>query len=132
MTQLQLFFGVATPIALFFGISITFAPVRWARLFGWPLPPAGQERRDERNLTLYFARCLGVTVLAFALIALRAAFDPRGSRLFLWFGVLMGTGLTLVHIFGALRRAQPASETWEILMYGGMTIWGAFLLAYPS
>lgn len=127
MSHVQIFFLATLPIALFFGFALSFATIRWAHLFRWPLP-AGSENRDERNLTLYFGRCVGALGLAFAVGAIAAIIQPSAARPLLWFTVALGAALTAVHVYGALKRAQPASETWEILMYGGLTIWGSVLL----
>lgn len=102
----------ALPLALF--------PLRWARWFRWELP------KGSPHLTVYFGRCTGALALALIAMAAQAVSDPRGHRavfeLIAW-----ATGLmTLLHLWGALRRSQPWTEDVEIVLYGavcGVALW---------
>ena len=105
-----------------FALPIFLVPLTWARLFGWRIP-------QERDLAIYFGRCLGAFVLIVEVLMLRAGLNGEG--LVFTFQVLLAVGalMVVVHIWGALRRIQPISETLEIGMYSGL-----FLLAvlfYP-
>ncbi len=108
--------------SIVFALPIFLVPLTWARLFGWRIP-------QERDLAIYFGRCLGAFILIVEALMLRAGLNGEG--LVFTFQVLLAVGLmmVLVHIWGALRRIQPISETLEIGMYSGL-----FLLAvlfYP-
>jgi len=108
--------------SIVFALPIFLVPLTWARWFGWRIP-------QERDLTIYFGRCLGAFILIVEVLMLRAGLNGEG--LVFTFQVLLAVGLmmVLVHIWGALRRIQPISETLEIGMYSGL-----FLLAvlfYP-
>ncbi|MDE0856063.1 MAG: hypothetical protein OSA97_16735 [Nevskia sp.] len=108
--------------SLVFALPIFLVPLSWARWFGWRIP-------QERDLAIYFGRCLGAFILIVEALMLRAGLS--GVGLLFTFQVLLGVALmmVIVHVWGALLRIQPVSETLEIGMYGGM-----FLLAvlfYP-
>ena len=108
--------------SIVFALPIFLVPLTWARWFGWRIP-------QERDLAIYFGRCLGAFILIVEALMLRAGLTGEG--LVFTFQVLLAVGLmmVLVHIWGALRRIQPISETLEIGMYSGL-----FLLAvlfYP-
>lgn len=108
--------------SLVFALPIFLVPLSWARWFGWRIP-------QERDLAIYFGRCLGAFILIVEALMLRAGLS--GVGLLFTFQVLLGVALmmVIVHVWGALLRIQPISETLEIGMYSGM-----FLLAvlfYP-
>lgn len=123
------FFWVTGIVGVGMGLAIAASPIGWARVFGWPLTPADQVDQRERHLCLYFGRCLGAMVLAFAVGAIHCALQAQPSRSFLLFTVCFGAGLTGVHVYGAIRGIQPIIETIEIAIYGGLTVWGLILFA---
>jgi drug/metabolite transporter (DMT)-like permease len=99
---------------LLYAAPLLLFPLRWARWFRWRLP-------QETELTVYFGRCLGAVAVAIVFFCLRAAPDPRANRSIFFLLCVAGVLLTAVHVYGALRRAQPASETAEIGLYVGVT-----------
>ena len=108
--------------SIVFALPIFLVPLTWARWFGWRIP-------QERDLAIYFGRCLGAFILIVEALMLRAGLSGEG--IVFTFQVLLGvaTLMVIVHIWGAIRRIQPISETLEIGMYSGL-----FLLAvlfYP-
>lgn len=119
----QLFLVVLVCVtSLVFALPIFLVPLTWARWFGWRIP-------QERDLAIYFGRCLGAFVLVLEALMLRAGLNGEG--LLFVYQALLGVAalMVIVHIWGALLRIQPISETLEIGMYSGM-----FLLAvlfYP-
>jgi len=108
--------------SIVFALPIFLVPLTWARWFGWRIP-------QERDLTIYFGRCLGAFILIVEVLMLRAGLNGEG--LVFTFQVLLAVGLmmVLVHIWGALRRIQPISETLEIGMYSGLVLLA--VLFYP-
>ncbi|HEY9544934.1 MAG TPA: hypothetical protein VIR56_02940 [Solimonas sp.] len=97
---------------LLFALPIFLVPLHWARLFQWKIPA-------ETDLAVYFGRCLGAFILMFEFMAWRGAHghDPAVAfTLLLW----IAASMTLVHIYGALRRIQPWTETLEIGFYSGL------------
>ena len=99
---------------LVYGLPLLLAPLGWARIFCWRLPA-------ERDLAVYLGRCLGGVAIAIVVAAFRAAPAPAGHPLvFELIAVSCGL-LTLVHVWGALRRTQPWTETVEIALYAAVT-----------
>ena len=95
-----------------FAVPLLFAPLAWARVFRWKVESAD-------HLTLYFGRCLGAVALAIVVCCARSA--PRASAFPVVFDLIILAGglLAGVHIWGALRRQQPWTETVEIVLYLG-------------
>ena len=106
-----------------FALPIFLAPLTWARRLGWQIP-------EHTDLAVYFGRCLGSFILIVELLMLRAAFT--GTGLVFTFQVLIAVAvlMTVVHIWGALQRIQPISETLEIGMYAGLGLLA--VLFYPG
>jgi hypothetical protein len=76
--------------------------------------------RDD-DLTVYLARCLGG--VACGIIATLYAAAPRPAQHVDLFGLIANVGviLTLVHVWGAIVRRQPWTETAEIALYATVT-----------
>jgi hypothetical protein len=101
-------------ILVIYALPLLFAPLRWARRFGWSLP-------ERTELVVYLGRCVGALAVAIVFVALRAAAgDPLAHPLL--FELIAGACgiLTVVHAKGALERAQPPSETAEIALYAAL------------
>jgi hypothetical protein len=109
--------------SLVFALPIFLIPLTWARWFGWRIP-------QETHLAIYFGRCLGAFILIVEALMLRAGLN--GTGLVFTFQVLLAVAalMVLVHIWGAVLRIQPISETLEIGMYGGMFL--LTVLFYPT
>ena len=105
-----------------FALPIFLAPLRWARWFGWKIP-------QETDLAVYFGRCLGAFILVVELLMLRAAVTGTGLALTFQILLAVATFMIVVHVWGALLRIQPISETLEIGMYAGMAV--LTILFYP-
>ncbi|WP_332821619.1 hypothetical protein [Pseudomonas sp.] len=100
---------------LVFALPIFLVPLTWARLMGWQIP-------TQTDLAVYFGRCLGVFILILEAMMLRAALT--GEAIHTVFELLAATALMMivVHVYGALRRIQPLSETLEIGFYAGLLL----------
>ena len=105
---------------IIYGLPLMLFPLRWARWFRWAVP-------GETALTVYLGRCVGVLAVAIIIVCLRAVPQPeRFPELFeliAWIGGLM-TGL---HIYGAVQRVQPWTETAEIVVYAALGILAVWL-----
>jgi hypothetical protein len=112
-TDYLLILTVAT--TLVFALPIFLVPLTWARLMGWRIP-------TQTDLTVYFGRCLGAFILILEAVMLRAALT--GEAIHTVFELLAATALMMivVHVYGALRRIQPLSETLEIAFYAGLLL----------
>ncbi len=106
-----------------FALPIFLAPLTWARRLGWQIP-------EHTDLAVYFGRCLGAFILVVEMLMLRAVLT--GIGLVFTFQVLIAVAvlMTVVHIWGAVQRVQPISETLEIGMYAGLGILA--VLFYPG
>lgn len=107
---------------LVYGLPLALFPLRWARFFRWKVPV-------ETDLAVYLGRCVGVLAIAIIAVAFRAAPHPeRFPALFdliAWVGGLM----TALHLYGAIRRVQPWTETAEIALYAPLAVLAAWLRA---
>jgi hypothetical protein len=108
-------FGIVAGLA--FAIPIFLAPLTWARAFRWTLP-------EDTDLAIYFGRCLGVLAVVLAGFVLRAGLTGAGVELMFQIMIPVFTGMTLVHIVGAIQRIQPMTETIEIAFWGGLILLG--------
>lgn len=106
--------GVGGLFLLVYVLPFLFAPLGWARWFRWRIPA-------ETELTVYFARCLGAVGLGLIVACWRAAGAPREHLALFELLAIAGGGLLLVHVWGALRRQQPWTETVEIGLYAAAT-----------
>jgi len=97
-----------------YGLPLLLAPLGWARLFRWRLPV-------ERDLAVYLGRCLGGVAVAIVVAAFRAAPAPARHPVVLELIAVSCGLLTLVHVWGAVRRTQPWTETAEIALYAVVT-----------
>ena len=118
-TYLLLLMTVTTAV---FALPIFLAPLKWARWFGWTIP-------QHTDLAVYFGRCLGSFILIVELLMLQAA--VTGTGLVITFQVLLAVSafMIVVHVWGALLRIQPVSETLEIGMYSVLAL--LTILFYP-
>ncbi|MEH6550737.1 MAG: hypothetical protein V7744_12185 [Pseudomonadales bacterium] len=103
-----LVFVVST--SLFFALPIFFKPIEWAKLMAWNIP-------EDTDLAVYFGRCLGAFILVVELVALRAALTGEGLVFAFEILVLVFSFMLVVHIYGALRKIQPITETLENILW---------------
>lgn len=92
---------------LFFALPIFIEPIAWARAMRWTIP-------EHQHLAIYFGRCLGAFILVVEAAALRSAttgtsYSYAFDILFLVFALML-----VVHVYGAVKRIQPITETLEI------------------
>lgn len=106
---------LSTTTTLVFALPIFLVPLWWARVMQWQLP-------EHTDLAVYFGRCLGAFILIVEALMLRAALT--GEALVTTFEVLAAVAgfMVVVHVYGALRRIQPWTETVETGFYAGMLV----------
>ncbi|HSB66299.1 MAG TPA: hypothetical protein VLD65_06955 [Anaerolineales bacterium] len=100
--------GVAMLIT--FGLPLILVPMSWARVFRWEVP-------QSQLLASFLGRSVGVFIAIMAIFAFKAvqnpAYQPFLFDLMLWiFG-----GMILLHVYGAIRKIQPITESMEILLW---------------
>jgi hypothetical protein len=90
-----------------FGIPLLVAPMSWARLMRWEIPPPGQ-------LVTFLGRSLGLFICVVAAYAFKAAATPQAQPFFFQLMLWLFVGMIGLHVYGAIKRAQPITETIEI------------------
>ena len=97
--------GVA--MLLFFGLPLIFVPMRWASLFRWDVSHPG-------DLVIFLGRSLGVFITVIALYAFKVSQVPAAMPFFYELMLWTFVGMIILHIYGAIRKTQPITETIEI------------------
>lgn len=81
----------------------------------WTIP-------EHTDLAVYFGRCLGALALVINFIVAQAAISGEGvAIIFQGLNVLLALMVGL-HIYGAVKRIQPITETLEIGFWLGMLV----------
>ena len=106
-----------------FGLPLLFVPMRWARLFRWEIP-------QPKELAAFLGRSVGVFIIVLAVFAFRAVNIPTVQPFFFDMLLWILIGSILIHIYGAISKAQPITETVEILMW--FLLLFATIAFYPS
>ncbi|GMU02066.1 hypothetical protein KH5H1_61860 [Corallococcus caeni] len=120
------FLAVSTSVfAVVYALPLLFVPLRWARWFGWELPTG------NNDLTVYFARCLGGLALSVIIAVVQFIPDPKSHLVIFELIGLIGGIMTAVHVWGAVMKQQPWTETAEIPLYGAVCL-GALYLRYAT
>ena len=119
----SLFLLVASSIGLLvFALPLLLSPLRWARRLRWRLP-------EDTDLTVYLGRSLGAVATALSIGGLLAARDPRRHRIVFAMAAAAGFLLTGVHVWGAIQKKQPWTETAEIPFWAAVAAGAA--ASYP-
>ncbi len=100
--------GVATLIL--FGLPMVFVPMQWARALRWELP-------QPSDLAITFGRSLGIVISIVAIFAIRVAQIPAAKPFFFDMLIAIFAGMLLIHVYGAIRKTQPFTETGEIALW---------------
>src|SRR5437868_1899154 len=92
--------------ALFFGLPLLFWPIKWARILKWQIP-------EQQDLAIYFGRCLGGVICVLAFFAFKAGKEQAVQPFY--FNIILANFavMVIVHLYGAIRKIQPISETIE-------------------
>lgn len=111
--QYLLYFGIGTAVA--FCIPLFFAPLLWAKLFMWKQPA-------DTDLTVYFGRCLGALGLVIDYIVIQAARTGEGVTVVIEGLYILFALMVVLHIYGAVKKIQPITETLEIGLWAGLFV----------
>ncbi len=113
--------GVA--MLLGFGIPLTLVPRQWAGIFQWEMP-------SNKKFTLFLERSLGIFIIVMSIFAFIASQSATIVMRF-YFDMMLVTfiGMTILHVYGAIRKIQPKTETYEIALWVALII--VSLLFYP-
>ncbi len=100
-----MFLMILTTLA--FSIPLFFFPLTWARVMKWTIP-------EQTELVLYFGRCLGSLALVLEYCTYQAASTGIGEVLIFQYWIGLCVFMVALHIYGAIKRIQPITETLEI------------------
>lgn len=114
---------VAIGTVTLFGLPLLFWPLRWAKVLRWHIP-------DQTDLTVYFGRCLGAVICVLGVFAFLSNTSLVLQLFYFKLIMTLFIFMILVHIYGAIRRIQPISETYEILYWILMFVLS--VLFYPE
>ena len=125
---LQAFSGtylLAAGIAMLaaFGLPLLVVPLKWARLMRWEVP-------ESTTLATFLGRSLGTFLCVFAVYAIKAAFTPAAQLFFFELMLWLLVAMLALHVYGALRKTQPITETIEIALWIVLIL--ATLAFWPS
>lgn len=93
-----------------FGIPLTLVPLRWARLFRWEVP-------QSQNLVVFLGRSLGIFCSLIAIFAFTVTGDSPAKPFYFTFSLWLIISMALLHVYGAIRKTQPITETVEIILW---------------
>lgn len=115
---------IAIGTLILFGLPLCLFPLRWATWLRWQIP-------EHTHLAVYSSRCLGAVICVLSIFALKAAVSDSVIKSFYFdFMLLNFFAMVIVHIYGALMKIQPMSETVEIVFWLCLII--ATLCFYPD
>jgi hypothetical protein len=103
-----MFLMIGTTLA--FSIPIFFFPLTWAKIMRWTIP-------EQTDLAVYFGRCLGSLALVMEYCTYQAATNGIGEVTIFHIWIGMCTFMVGLHIYGAIKRIQPMTETLEIALW---------------
>lgn len=99
--------GLSALTFFLFTIPLMLFPLKWARLMGFEIPA-------HTDLAVYFGRSVAALAASVNFLALHAGLSGRAVFDVLIFIVVIAIFMTLIHVWGAIRKIQPLSETLEI------------------
>jgi hypothetical protein len=113
--------GIA--MLVFFGLPLLLVPLRWARLFRWEIPAS-------TDLAVGLGRSLGAILSVVAVFAFLVIKIPEAMPFFFDFLLCSYVLLIAVHLYGALKKIQPITETLEIILW--ILLFLVTLCFYPA
>ena len=112
----------AIATTLVFAVPMLVTPLAWGRSMGFTIP-------SETDLAVYFGRCLGAFALVLDGMAFRAAFNGEAIRFVFEVGLAFAVLMVIVHVYGAVKRIQPITETVETALWAVLVI--LFVVCFP-
>ena len=98
-----------------FALPMLLVPITFAKVLRWQIP-------DHEHLAIYFGRCLGGLAAVIAAFGFKAAGSPELKPFFFQLAISAFCILTLIHIYGGIRKIQPITETIEIAFWFGLIV----------
>jgi len=106
-----------------FGVPLLVAPLTWGRWFRWDVQQA-------TPLTVFLGRSVGMFLCVLGVYAFRVSGVPAAQPFFFELLLWILVGMLALHIYGAIVRAQPWTETVEIALWVILIL--ATLVFFPT
>jgi hypothetical protein len=97
--------GVAMLVA--FGLPLMLVPLKWAGVFRWDVSKPG-------TWGIFMGRSLGVLITVLAIYGIKVSQTPLAMPFYYELMLWTFLGMILLHVYGAIRKTQPITETLEI------------------
>ena len=101
---------VGAAMLIVYGLPLMIVPLRWAKMFGWNVI-------QPENLTVILGQSLGIVISLMAVFAFKAASTPAAKPFFFDMMIWLIGAMTILHVYGAIRKLQPKRETVEIILW---------------
>lgn len=106
-----------------FGLPLMLVPMKWARVFRWDVSQPG-------NLVIFMGRSLGVFISVIGMYAFIVSQTPAAMPFYFELMLWIFVGMIFLHVYGAIRKTQPITETIEIGLWVILTL--VTLCFYPT
>jgi hypothetical protein len=100
-------FVIGMSTLMIFGIPMAIWPIQWAQTLRWVIP-------SQTDLAIYYGRCLGCVAFVIGAFAILASRNPIVQPFYFQFLLSCWVLMVAVHSYGALKKIQPITETYEI------------------
>lgn len=99
--------GLSALTFFLFTIPLMLVPLKWAKIMGFEIPA-------HTDLAVYFGRSVAALAASVNFLAMRAGLSGRAVFDVLILIVAIACFMTIIHVWGAIKKIQPLSETLEI------------------
>ena len=106
-----------------FGLPLMLVPVKWAGVFRWDVSQPG-------NLVIFLGRSLGVFISVIGMYAFIVSQTPAAMPFYFELMLWIFVGMIFLHVYGAIRKTQPITETIEIGLWVILSL--VTLCFYPA
>jgi len=106
-----------------FGLPLMLVPVKWAGVFRWDVSQPG-------NLVIFLGRSLGVFISVIGMYAFIVSQTPAAMPFYFELMLWIFVGMIFLHVYGAIRKTQPITETIEIGLWVILSL--VTLCFYPT
>lgn len=111
----QFLFVIGTSTLVIFGVPMAIWPIQWAKTLRWEIPA-------QPDLAVYYGRCLGCVAFVIGLFGIVAAMNPAVQIFYFQFLFACWGLMVVLHVYGAVKKIQPITETYEIGFWFGLAL----------
>lgn len=98
-----------------FGVPMAIWPIQWAKTLRWNIP-------EQTDLAVYYGRCLGCVAFVIGAFGVLASSHPAVLVFYFQFLLAVWILMVIVHVYGAVKKIQPITETYEIGFWFGLVL----------